>query len=192
MNAEIKQRGCRNCGEVFTQFNSMEPCCSPQCKREDKARKAAKKETKLENMGMVPASQIKAPRKQSELAQSAVNGYVNLRDYSKPCITCNSFETRMDVWEAGHFRSVGSAPHLRFNLKNIHKQCNHCNQVLSGNSRHYKIGIVERIGYEEAEKLKNTNGIRRYDDEYYKRITRIFKKKRERLRHRILKKKGLL
>lgn len=62
---------------------------------------------------------------QEKLTQEQCNKLVRMLDYGKPCISCG--ETK--PLEAGHFRSVGSCPELRFELLNIHGQCRACNQA---------------------------------------------------------------
>ena len=72
-------------------------------------------------------------------AQSEVNRYVRLRDKDLPCISCGRFHNGQ--YHAGHYRTVGSAPELRFELSNIHKQCAPCNNHLSGNIVNYRLLI---------------------------------------------------
>lgn len=60
-------------------------------------------------------------------------------------------------WDAGHYRSRGSASHLRFNLLNIHKQCVKCNRFNSGNAVDYRIRLIKRIGEDNVIRLENNN-----------------------------------
>lgn len=101
-------------------------------------------------------AKLKTLRDWLDDAQNIVNKYIRLRDADKPCISCG---TTADVqYAAGHYRSRGSASHLRFNHDNLHKQCNrHCNMALSGNQRNYRTGLIARIGLERVEALENDN-----------------------------------
>ena len=88
-----------------------------------------------------------------------------MRDKDLSCISCGKPASNTpNDWDAGHYRSVGSAPHLRFNVLNIHKQCKHCNQYLSGNIVMYRLGLIDRIGLAEVEKIEadQSQGTTRY------------------------------
>lgn len=136
--------------------------CNPLCarryaevlkaKRERLARRQEKKEAKA------ALEKIKPKAKWLKEAQVFVNRYVRWRDRNEGCISCG---TKADVqYAAGHFRSRGAASHLRFNLDNIHKQCNRrCNLALSGNLLEYEKGLIKRIGIERVEALKNNNDV---------------------------------
>lgn len=112
-------------------------------------------------------------------AQTAVNAYIRARDHGKPCISCqvHVVQKRGGTMDAGHYRSRGSAGHLRFNVLNIHSQCALCNRWQSGNVVDYRIALIKRIGIENVEKLESDNGTRRFTREYLKRIKIIFNKR---------------
>jgi hypothetical protein len=113
-------------------------------------------------------------------AQAAFNAYVRSRDKDAPCISCGNY-TLNDLpgggWDCGHYRSTGSAPHLRFNLWNAHKQCVKCNRYLSGNVVEYRKGLVNKIGIDKVEQLEAEDEYRKFDINYLKRIKTIFRKK---------------
>ena len=83
--------------------------------------------------------------------QDVFNSYIRERDKDKPCISCGTFTGKMN---AGHYKSVGGSPELRFNELNVHKQCEYCNTHLSANLIEYRIGLVKRIGVEQVEFLE--------------------------------------
>ena len=83
--------------------------------------------------------------------QDVFNTFIRLRDKYKPCISCGTFTGKMN---AGHYKSVGGSPELRFNELNVHKQCEYCNTHLSANLIEYRIGLVKRIGVEKVEFLE--------------------------------------
>ena len=110
-------------------------------------------------------------------AQSAFNRYIRARDMGKPCICCGRSQGDIKHGgsvDAGHYRSRGSAPGLRFNLMNCHSQLAYCNRYLSGNVVGYRAGLIERIGLERVERLEADNSPRRFDTEYLQRVKRIF------------------
>ena len=115
-------------------------------------------------------------------AQAAVNKYIRLRDRNKPCVSCGSNPNDNNLmtgsrFDAGHYRSRGSAGHLKFNLLNIHKQCVKCNRFNSGNAVDYRIELIKRIGLINVEKLENDNNPRKFTIEYLERIKKIFNKR---------------
>jgi len=77
----------------------------------------------------------------------------------------------------GHYRSVGSAPHLRFHLWNAHKQCVKCNRYLSGNVADYRVGLIWKLGHTKVEWLEKQDASKNYSIDDLKRIKRIFTKK---------------
>jgi hypothetical protein len=100
-------------------------------------------------------------------AQAAFNKYVRLRDADCPCISCG---ITYGKWNAGHYRSVGSNPSLRFEPLNNHKQCVQCNQSKSGNAIEYRIGLIARIGLESVEWLEGPHEPKKYTIEDLKAI----------------------
>lgn len=81
--------------------------------------------------------------------QQAVNSFIRLRDRDFGCVSCGG-----SVEQAGHYRSVGSHPELRFEPLNISGQCLRCNHFLSGNLIDYRMNLVKRIGAEKVEWLE--------------------------------------
>lgn len=86
--------------------------------------------------------------------QAVVNQWiVHVRDKEKPCCTCgaNSPDIKYD---AGHYRSRGACPELRYELFNIHKQCSvNCNQYGSGMRAEYRDFITAVYGAGKLEWL---------------------------------------
>ena len=113
-------------------------------------------------------------------AQAAFNRYIRARDMGKPCICCGRSQGDLKhggAVDAGHYRSRGSAPGLKFNLFNCHSQLAYCNRYLSGNVVGYRAGLIERIGLDRVERLEQDNSPRRFDAEYLDRVKRIFTKR---------------
>lgn len=123
-------------------------------------------------------------------AQSAFNRYIRIRDEGKECVSCgnpllgkSNYLTGSAI-DASHYRSRGSASHLKFNVFNVHSSCTRCNRQLSGNAVEYRIRLIERIGLERVERLESDNEPRRFDIPYLQRIKSIFTRKARALEKR--------
>lgn len=114
-------------------------------------------------------------------AQQAVNAYVRARDKYRGCVSCDKSANWDGQWHASHFRSVGAATAVRFNLWNIHKSCSICNNWKSGNLSEYEPRLRALIGDEKVDWLKSQNQLVRYEAEYMKRIRDLFRKRLRRL-----------
>jgi hypothetical protein len=118
-----------------------------------------------------------------KVAQTAFNAFVRARDADKPCISCGKPpSTETNQTDAGHFRSVGSAPHMRFVEDNIHGQCKHCNQYLAGNVLAYRKGLIERIGLERVEQIESDQTVRKYTKEGLQEIAKHYNAETRRLK----------
>ena len=98
-------------------------------------------------------------------AQKEFNAYIRLRDNlaGYPCISSGKpLNWTGNAVDAGHYRSTGSAPHLRFDERNCHAQSKHDNRYLAGNAVDYRIGLIYRIGLEAVEELEADQAPRRY------------------------------
>lgn len=98
-------------------------------------------------------------------AQVAFNAFIRERDREKPCICCGIPLGAGEVggaFDCGHYRSTGSAPHLRFDERNAHAQRKVCNRWGAGRAVDYRIGLVARIGLEAVEALESDNRIHRW------------------------------
>jgi hypothetical protein len=94
-------------------------------------------------------------------AQADFNKWVRARDHDQPCISCGKPYDHGSAFhggrDAGHYRSTGSASHLRFHEDNCHAQCVSCNQWGAGRAVDYRIGLVARIGVQRVEALEAMN-----------------------------------
>lgn len=140
-------------------------------KAEEKKARAERKE-KLER--------LKTRSQWLKEAQIAFNAYIRVRDQSQPCISCGARDR--EFWDAGHYRSVGAAPQLRFHEDNCHKQCIPCNQYRSGNAVEYRLALVARLGIERVAALESSNTPAKYSIEDAKRIKAEYKAKLKALR----------
>ncbi len=97
--------------------------------------------------------------------QKVFNQYCRLRDQlaGYPCISSGKpLDWSGNNVDCGHFRSRGSAPHLKFDERNAHSQTKYDNRYLSGNITGYRIGLIARIGLEAVEALESDQTPRKY------------------------------
>lgn len=134
-----------------------------QAKREreeaKKARMAAKVERATTRARKQAAKTIPQLIKE---AQHAFNAYIRERDKDKPCICCGLPLYRGDAstggqFDCGHWRSVGSASHLRFDERNAHGQRKVCNRYGAGRAVEYRAGLIDRLGASVVEALEADN-----------------------------------
>jgi hypothetical protein len=112
-------------------------------------------------------------------AQKAFNRYIRARDYGKPCASCGSSpeQKRGGTMDCSHYRSVGSAPHMRFFVFNAASGCVRCNRELSGNVVELRKGLIGRFGQQRIESVEADETIRRFDIPYLMRVKYIFNKR---------------
>ena len=163
---KIRKRKCSICRAEYIPRNSCQPVCSVICAIEHvrlSKRKAVKRKT------LEAKRKLKSRRDYLREAQAVFNRYIRLRDRDRPCISCGT--TANVQYAAGHYRTVAAAGHLRFDERNVHKQCNkNCNGAKSGNIVEYRKGLIARIGVKEVEDLENDNSIVRWSIEDLKAI----------------------
>ncbi len=104
-----------------------------------------------------------------------VNQYIRLRDADLPCVSCGRFHDGQ--WHAGHFRSAGGHPELRFEPLNIWRQCAPCNTHKSGDLVNYRAELVRRIGAEKVEWLEGPHEAKRYTIDDLKAIKAEYRAK---------------
>lgn len=94
-------------------------------------------------------------RSQIKKLERVFNDFIRLRDFEKGCISCGKRLSWSGAWHAGHYYNVSTSyAGLRFNEKNVHGQCNHCNTFLEGNKQGYAIGLIKRFGPKILEDLE--------------------------------------
>ena len=166
---------CKSCKKPFNQRNSLQQVCSPQCALA-MVKQQKVKEFKAETRKRKQA--LKGKAEYMKEAQAAFNAFVRIRDHNLPCISCGRPNDGSHQRHASHFRSVGSASHLRFHLLNVHASCATCNNHLSGNIINYVQRLPDKIGQERTDWLLTANFERRYSIEYLKRLKAIFAKRK--------------
>jgi hypothetical protein len=108
-------------------------------------------------------------------AQAAFNAFIRGRDEKEPCISCGRHHSGQ--YHAGHYRTVGAHPELRFDELNCHKQCSVCNNHLSGNLLEYRIALIKKIGQDSVEILEGPHDPKKYSIDDLKAIAKEYKQK---------------
>lgn len=163
--------------------------CSPDCGlilAREKQAKEAKVKAKAERAD-IRARKEKLKTKGDYLreAQQAFNLFIRLRDRlaGHPCISSGKpLDWSGNQTDAGHYRSVGSAPHLRFDERNCHAQGKADNRFLSGNAVDYRVGLIARIGLSEVEALEADQSVKKYTVDDLKEIRDRYRAKARELK----------
>jgi len=88
------------------------------------------------------------------------NRYIRLRDYFNPCISCGRHHEGQ--YHAGHYKTAGGHPELRFEELNVHKQCAPCNNKKSGDIVNYRANLIKKIGIEKVEWIEGPHERKHY------------------------------
>ena len=191
---EPKPKRCKQCGKEFVPLRSTAIACSYPCAKAFVDAKNQKLKEKTAKLAQKVERQITKQRKEAlktrnewiKEAQVSFNAYIRERDKDKPCICCGKPLTLDAVgggFDAGHYRSTGSSPHLRFHEDNCHGQRKYCNNWRSGNAVDYRLGLINRIGLERVEKLEADNEPRKYTIDELKQIKQKYKDKLKELKN---------
>lgn len=177
-----KPKTCKACRNKFQPVKPLQSVCSLACAivhGQDTSTKQVRAEAANKRKERREAKIKSRPLKWYEdRAQAAVNAYVvHVRDKDEGCISCGTRNPNI-VYAAGHFRTRGAASHLRYNLDNLHKQCNYyCNSQLSGNIIKYRPALIEKIGQDRFDALINNNESHRWTIEELEEITQTHRRK---------------
>lgn len=194
--AAVKPKTCTKskggCGAKFIPARPMQCACGIPCAlniaamaKAKEAKKAAaddKRQTraKLEAMKGLPDLLAEAQRE--------FNRFIRLRDAGMPCICCGQplGDQRFGgASDAGHYRSVGSAPHLRFDERNCHAQRKVCNNHKAGNHVEYRAGLIRRIGLEAVEALEADQAAKKYTRDQVRQIRDNYRREANALAKRL-------
>lgn len=162
LTVKVRTRKCavKGCQERFTPRNMAHKACGPEHAQIVGAAAKAKAERMSDRQRR---EAIKTRPDHIAAAQVAFNAFIRYRDRNEVCISCDTVLSTLDGtpgggYDCGHFRSRGSAPHLRFDERNAFGQCKRCNRYLAGNIANYRIGLAVRIGVPELIALEAEQG----------------------------------
>jgi len=168
----IKSKKCKVCKQVFVPTRNLQAVCSPLCAIEHSNKLKA---TKVKKEHREAKEKLKSRADWMREAQTAFNAFIRARDARLPCVSCGRAHTGQ--YHAGHYRTVGGNPELRFNEENVHKQCAPCNDHLHGNIVNYRISLIQRIGLERVEWIEGKHEPKKFTIEDLKAIKATYKAK---------------
>lgn len=180
-----KQKTCENpaCGASFIAQRLGQAVCSYPCGlaiKEVNADKASKAIAEVGRKELRAAKErVKTKGQYMREAQSAFNAWIRARDAAHPCISCGRHHDGQ--YHAGHYRTVGSSPELRFEPLNVHKQCAPCNNHKSGDIVNYRMSLVLRIGQDKVDWLEGPHEPQRYTIDDLKAIKAEYRAKLKQL-----------
>ena len=182
-----RRKRCPSCRVMFTPARTSQAVCGEiECAiahgQSEKGRAIAGKA--LAEVGRreikVRKEKLKSRADHLREAQQAFNEWVRLRDADLPCVSCGRHHDGQ--YHAGHWRSVGANPELRFEPLNVWKQCAPCNTHLSGNLVNYRISLLQLIGAEKVAWLEGPHPARKYTVEEIKAIKADYRAKTRELK----------
>lgn len=177
---KLRVRKCAlaSCRKPFEPRSMTHKCCGPACAEAFAVLERARRDRADRQAGL---AKLKTKRDFIKEAQVAFNAYIRARDADQPCICCGRTSEKQYLtgtnWDCGHYRSTGSAPHLRFNEDNAHRQLTICNRHGAGRAVDYRIGLIRRIGIERVEALESMNEVRKWTAEEVQAIKAHYKAK---------------
>lgn len=164
----FRRTRCPHCRGKLEPGQRIHPLCIDGYAEAEAAKAERKKAKELRALQRVERAADRKKRQELKRipdlireAQQAFNKWVRARDEKTPCISCGAPPPDLSRLhggrDAGHYRSTGSASHLRFHEDNCHGQCVKCNQWGAGRAVDYRIGLVARIGVGRVEALESSN-----------------------------------
>ena len=167
---------CKTCKTIFIPKNFNQKNCfeNIEC---IKAEIDVKKKAKVKSWSKekkIRKDRLKTKGDYLKEVQTVFNKFIRLRDFKQLCISCSKEAKKKN---AGHYRSVGSCPELRFEELNVHLQCEYCNTYLHANLINYRINLILKIGVNNIKWLEGNHKPKRYTVEQLMELKEYYKKK---------------
>ena len=201
-----RPKKCRNpaCRQPFSQRNSLQVVCSPKCGLALAEITRARKQKDLDRVERKDTRERKERLKtygdHVDDAEKAVRDCRRLEELAmgSGCMSCGKSQEEVQAaqgwktggaFDAGHWMGKGARPELRLEPMNIWLQCKGCNGGSAKYARKgesvkegFEAGVIERIGKEAAEALKNDHRARHYTVDDLKAITKEYRAKTRELK----------
>lgn len=149
---------CKFCKQPASQKFGLNYFCDTECAykqaRATQAKMASKDASEQRKRDREKLRQLKTRAEWLREAQVVFNKYIRLRDAGLPCISCGAPDDGSRQMQAGHYKTVGAHPALRFDESNTNSQCSRCNNFLSGNLLPYRVALIAKVGQAEVDRLE--------------------------------------
>lgn len=148
---KIKPKKCAVCGGEFVPYLTTQKVCGVTCAISSAKKETVKKEAReWSEEKKVRKEKLKRQSDWLQDLQKVFNAYIRLSQKGSKCISCEN----PNPSDAGHYRSVGAHPELRFEEKNVNLQCRKCNGYWGGNLIEYRKGLIRKYGVKIVERLE--------------------------------------
>lgn len=185
-----RMKSCKVCRARFEPRMPLQVACGLACAVEHGKKVTALQKAKAKK---IERAEDRAKREQNKRrnelmseAQDAFNLVVRLEDAALPCISCGVMNPPARLtggaWDAGHYLSRGSACHLRFDRRNVHKQCKGCNRPGGTTRAAHRAGVEARIGRDALEALESEQTSREYTKDDLREIRDTYRKRAAQLK----------
>lgn len=183
-----KPSKCKICRGEYIKRSMSHKACKPECAaefvrldNEKKARQAMRADRVVDRAkreAMKPYAKLIAE------AQTAFNAFIRARDIlaGHGCIDCGKpFEPDRPGGsvDAGHYLSRGSAPHLRFDERNVFAQRKNCNRPGGATREAVRAGVEKRIGIEALEALEADQTTQKWTHDDLRTIRVLYQRKKK-------------
>lgn len=181
-------KACKQCGSAFSPWSSTQTVCGRVCARRlvNAERAQEKERAKLDRMmDRAKRRSLETIPQLIKAAQREFNAFIRERDKHQPCICCGAplnLDSVGGGYDCGHYRSTGSASHLRFDERNAHAQTKRCNRYGAGRAVDYRVGLIARIGLAAVEALEADNTPVKWDRDTLRQIAVIYRTKTRQLK----------
>jgi len=186
-----RAKSCKVCRTGFEPRMPLQATCSIACAaahgKKVTAAQRAKQKQHERAQDKAKLEQMKSRNELIAEAQQAFNLVVRLEDAALPCISCGVMNPPArgltgGAWDAGHYLSRGSSCHLRFDRRNVHKQCKSCNRPGGTTRAAHRAGVEARIGREALEALESDQASREYTKDDLREIRDTCRKRAAQLK----------
>jgi len=173
---QLKDKVCRVCETKFKPFRSTAIVCGWECANIYAKEINEKKEKKdWQKRKATLKKELLSLSDWLKLAQQVFNKYIRERDKNQLCISCQKPPLKKN---AGHFYNANNHYNVRFDERNVHLQCEHCNTFLSGNLISYRENLIKKIGIKEFKQLSEIAHVtRKYNIQEIKELIELYKNK---------------
>ena len=150
---------CPICKQPATQKFGLKLFCSyehaAEWAKSSLDKRKAKEKTQARKVDKEKLKSLKTRSEWLKELQVIFNRFIRLRDAGIPCISCGAPDDGSRQMQAGHYKTVGAHPALRFDESNCHSQCSRCNNFLSGNLLPYRVALIAKVGQTEVDRLES-------------------------------------